>query len=265
MAKLEPTTILKVEEDNRLLGILAHRVFEKLFANADALAWSNEKAIEWFREETDSLLLTEGAVLLMQGAGVSQQHFRKVCEEAILSLLGHLSSAGATQVRTEVEFSGTIGSVPLVGKIDLLVTLSDKREVALDMKWRGETYYAGLLRGGEHLQLALYSSLIEQTTGTAPAGLGYFILESAALYITAEDIFPNAHVQRPSDGVTVATLLGRAQATWAWRKGQLDSGVVEVVPQDPPDEFNGPDGTLAVKGPNGRFDSDHLVLLGGWE
>lgn len=265
VAKLEPTTILKVEEDNRLLGILAHRVFEKLFANADALAWSNEKAIEWFREETDSLLLTEGAVLLMQGAGVSQQHFRKVCEEAILSLLGHLSSAGATQVRTEVEFSGTIGSVPLVGKIDLLVTLSDKREVALDMKWRGETYYAGLLRGGEHLQLALYSSLIEQTTGTAPAGLGYFILESAALYITAEDIFPNAHVQRPSDGVTVATLLGRAQATWAWRKGQLDSGVVEVVPQDPPNEFNGPDGTLAVKGPNGRFDSDHLVLLGGWE
>lgn len=265
VAGLEPTTILKVEEDNRLLGILAHRVFEKLFANADALAWSKDKAVVWFRAEADSLLLTEGAVLLMQGAGVSQQHFRKVCEEAIRSLLDHLRSAGATQVRTEVEFSGTIGAVPLVGKIDLLVTLSDKREVALDMKWRGDTYYAGLLRSGEHLQLALYSSLIEQTTGIAPAGLGYFILESAALYITAADIFPSAQVRRPPDGVTVATLMGRAQATWAWRRGQLDAGAVDVVPEDPPDDFQGPDGTLAVKGPNSRFDSDHLVLLGGWE
>ena len=220
---------------------------------------------DWFRTEADALLLTEGAVLLMQGAGVSQQHFRRVCEGAIRSLLDHLRSAGATQVRTEVEFSGTLGAVPLVGKIDLLVTLSDKREVALDMKWRSDNYYAGLLRSGEHLQLALYSSLIEQATGTAPAGLGYFIQESAALYITDADIFPNAQVRRTPEGVTVATLLGRAQATWTWRKGQLDAGIVEIVPEDPPDEFQGPDGTLPVKGPNGKFDRDHLVLLGGWK
>jgi len=265
VAGLEPTSILTVDEDSRLLGVLAHRVFEKLFDHADALAWSNDDAVDWFRTEADALLLTEGAVLLMQGAGVSQQHFRRVCEGAIRSLLDHLRSAGATQVRTEVEFSGTLGAVPLVGKIDLLVTLSDKREVALDMKWRSDNYYAGLLRSGEHLQLALYSSLIEQATGTAPAGLGYFILESAALYITDADIFPNAQVRRTPEGVTVATLLGRAQATWTWRKGQLDAGIVEIVPEDPPDEFQGPDGTLPVKGPNGKFDRDHLVLLGGWK
>jgi len=44
-----------------------------------------------------------------------------------------------------------------------------------------------------------------------------------------------------------------------------DAGVVDVVPEDPPDDFQGPDGTLPVKGPNGRFDRDHLALLGGWE
>lgn len=265
VARLEPTSVLTVEEDNRLLGILAHRVFEKLFANADALAWSNVKAVDWFRAEADSLLQTEGAVLLMQGAGVSQQHFRKVCEGAIHSLLDHLRSAGATQVQTEVEFSGTLGAVPLVGKIDLLVTLGERRTAALDMKWRSDTYYAGLLRSGEHLQLALYSSLIEQETGTAPAGVGYFILESGALYVNTADIFPNAQVRRPPEDVTVTTLLGQAQATWTWRKGQLDAGVVDVVPEDPPDDFQGPDGTLPVKGPNGRFDRDHLALLGGWE
>ena len=265
VAGLQPSSVLSVEEDNRLLGILAHRVFEKLFANADTLAWSNDKAVDWFRTEANSLLLTEGAVLLMQGAGVSQQHFRKVCEGAIRSLLDHLRSAGATQVRTEVGLSGTLGAVPLVGKIDLVITLSNTREVALDMKWRSDNYYAELLRTGQYLQLALYSSLIEQTTGIAPAGLGYFILESGALYITAADIFPNAQVRSPPEGVTVATLLGRAQATWAWRKGQLDAGVVDVVPEDPPVDFQGPEGTLPVKGPNAKFDRDHLVLLGGWE
>lgn len=262
---LEPTSVLTVEEDNRLLGILAHRVFEKLFEHADALTWSNPNAVAWFRAEADTLLRTEGAVLLMQGAGISQQHFRKVCEGAICSLLDHLRSAGATQVQTEVAVSGTLGAVPLVGKIDLLVTLGDRGTVALDMKWRSDNYYAKLLRTGEHLQLALYSSLVEQTSGAAPAALGYFILESGALYITAADIFPKAQVRRPPEGVTVATLLDQARATWNWRKQQLDAGVIDVVPVDPPDDFNGPDGTLPVKGPNSRFDGDHLVLLGGWE
>ena len=265
VADLEPTSVLAAEAENRLLGILAHRVFEKLFAHADALTWSNPNAVAWFRTEADTLLQTEGAVLLMQGAGVSQQHFRKVCEGAIFSLLDHLRSAGATRVQTEVQFSGTLGDVPLVGKIDLMVTLGDARTVALDMKWRSDNYYAGLLRSGEHLQLALYSSLVEQTNGAAPAALGYFILESGALYVTAPDIFAKAQVRRPPDGVAVASLLERARATWAWRKQQLDAGTIVVVPVDPPDDFKGPDGTLPVKGPNSRFDGDHLVLLGGWQ
>lgn len=265
VADLEPTAVLEVDEDNRLLGTLAHRVFEKLFAHADALTWSNPAAVAWFHGEAAPLLQTEGAVLLMQGAGVSQQHFRKVCEGAICSLLDHLRSAGATQVQTEVQFSGTLGTVPLVGKIDLLVTFGDARTAALDMKWRSDTRYTELLRKGEYLQLALYSSLVEQRNGVAPAALGYFILESGALYVTTPDIFPKAQVRRPPDGVTVATLLERAHATWAWRKQQLDAGTIDVVPVDPPDDFNGPVGTLPVKGPNSRFDGDHLVLLGGWQ
>lgn len=67
------------------------------------------------------------------------------------------------------------------------------------------------LRTGEHLQLALYSSLIEQMEGVAPAALGYFILESGALYVTAVDTFPKAQVRRPPDAVTITTLRGCRQ------------------------------------------------------
>ena len=264
IARLNPTSILSVEEDNRLLGILAHRVFEKLFAHADALAWSNQKAKDWFRAQADELLRTEGAILLMQGAGISLQRFQMTCEGAICSILDHLRAAKAVHVQTEAEFDGALGSIPLSGKIDLLVELPDNKAVALDMKWRGDNYYAQMLREGSHLQLALYSSLVEQKTGIAPVALGFFILESGALFISHPGLFPQAQLTAPPDTVTVATLLERAKATWTWRTGQFAAGQIEVVPQEATDDYNGPEGTLPVQGPS-QWDRDYLVLLGGWE
>lgn len=264
IARLNPTSILAVEEDNRLLGILAHRVFEKLFAHNNALTWTNQQAKDWFRTQADELLRTEGAVLLMQGAGISLQRFQMTCEGAICSLLDHLREAKAVRVQTEVEFNGLLGPVPLTGKIDLLVELPDNKVVALDMKWRGDNHYARALREGAHLQLALYSSLVEQQTGTAPAALGFFILESGALFISHSGFFPKAQLTPPPEGVTVGTLLDRAKATWFWRTGQFAGGQIEVVPHGPTDDYNGPEGTLPVKGPS-QWDRDYLVLLGGWE
>lgn len=264
VARLNPTSILAVEEDNRLLGILAHRVFEKLFAHADVLTWTNQQAKDWFQAQADELLRTEGAVLLMQGAGISLQRFQMTCEGAICSLLDHLRAAKAVRVQTEAEFDGTLGPVPLTGKIDLLVELPDEKVVALDMKWRGDNHYARMLREGGHLQLALYSSLVEQKTGVAPAALGFFILESGALFISHPGFFPQAQFTPPPEGVTVAALLDRAKATWSWRTGQLAAGQIEVVPSGPTEDYNGPEGTLPVKGPS-QWDRDYLVLLGGWE
>ena len=264
IARLNPTSTLAVEEDNRLLGILAHRVFEKLFAHVDALTWSNQKAKDWFQAQADELLRTEGAILLMQGAGISLQRFQMTCEGAICSLLNHLRAAKAVRVQTEAKFDGALGSVPLTGKIDLLVELPDKKVAALDMKWRGDNHYARVLREGSHLQLALYSSLVEQKTGTAPAALGFFILESGALFISHPAFFPQALLTPPPDTVTVGTLLDRAKATWTWRTDKFAAGQIEVVPQEATDDYNGPEGTLPVKGPS-QWDRDYLVLLGGWE
>jgi len=264
VASLRLTSVLSAEENNRLLGTLAHRVFESLFANADALKWSGDQAVDWFRAHISHLLETEGAVLLMQGAGVSQQRFRMTCERAITALLDHLRAAGVVRVQTEVEFSGVLGNVPLIGKVDLLLELQDARKVALDIKWRGDKHYTGLLLEGQHLQLALYASLVEQSSGSAPAALGYFLLESGVLLATHSGIFPNAQVRQPRDGTTVSDLLNRAKSSWSWRAGQLKAGQVEVVPVGPTEDYNGPPGTLPVSGPS-RWDIDHLVLLGGWE
>jgi len=264
IAKLSPTSILAAEEDNRLLGTLGHRVLELLFAQEEALAWSDARALAWFSAVADELLRTEGAVLLMEGTGVSRQRFRMVCERAICGLLAHLRAAGAVRVRTEVEVSGSFGPVPLFGKVDILVEFPGDRTVALDVKWRGDTYYGAVLREGRFLQLALYSSLIEQQTGTTPAALGYFLLESGSLFVTHEGLFPHAQLRRPPDGVTTETLLSQARATWSWRTAELEAGQVAVVPYEPTPEDQGPEGTLFIDGPR-KWDRDHLVLLGGWE
>lgn len=263
IARLRATTVFTAEEDNRLLGTLAHRVFERLFLQAGSLAWPQKQAVEWFRDSVDELLKTEGAQLLMQGAGVSQHRFRAVCENAICSLLDHLQAAGATAVRTEVELEGCLGDVQLIGKADLLVELPNGRSVILDMKWGGEKRYADYLREGQHLQLAFYSTLLEQQTGLAPAALGYFILGSGAMFVTVPDVMPKAQVRTPPVGAT-GVLLQQARESWKWRSRQLADGQIDVVPIEAGDDYQGPEGTLPVKGPR-QWEKDYLVLLGGWE
>lgn len=263
VARLRPATVLEVEEDNRLLGTLAHRVFEMLFKKAESLSWTEEQAVAWFREYVDSLLETEGTLLLMQGAGVSQQRFKAVCEGAIRSMLSHLRAAGATRVRTELPLEGRLGNVHLVGKVDLLVELPGGKVVALDMKWRGDNYYATSLREGTYLQLAIYSLLYEQQMGTAPVALGYFIFESGAMFVTAPDVMPQAQVRTPPVGAT-SGLLQQAEASWKWRAEQWTNGQIAIVPIGGGDDFQGPQGTLPVEGPK-AWDKDYLVLLGGWE
>ncbi len=264
IADLHPTPSLTAEEDTRLLGVLAHRIIELLFKEPNALTWTDAQVQTWFTPAVDKLLQTEGAVLLMQGAGVSEQRFRSTCEAAACALLRHLRDAGAISARTEVQYSGTFGTMPIQGKVDLVVELPGGLTAAIDMKWQGDTRHSGTLRDGTYLQLAIYSSLIHQATGTAPAALGYFIFTSRALYMNKPTLFPSAFVREATDGTTVASLLDGAKASLAWRVGQLAAGQISVLLGEATQADQGPPGTLEVNGPK-RWDMDRLVALGGWE
>ncbi|MBP0625317.1 PD-(D/E)XK nuclease family protein [Cupriavidus consociatus] len=264
VAKLSGTQVMAAEENNKLLGTLAHRVIERLFEREDVLGWASEKAVEWFRSTIDRLLLEEGAPLLMLGAGVSQQRFKGICEKAIVSLLDRLRAAGARKVETEVKFDGSFGAVPLTGKVDLLIELADSRVVALDMKWRDDKRFVELLRSGNYLQLALYAMLVEQNRNTPPAALGYFIFESGAMYITAPDVMPGALVREPRNDVSAQELLRRASESWKWRAEQMKKGRIDIVVKESLAQFQGPQGTLPVEGSK-PWHKEHLILLGGWD
>ena len=99
----------------------------------------------------------------------------------------------------------------------------------VDLKWSGEARYRERLETGTHLQLAIYSSLIEQNLGGAPVELAFFIFDSGALLATSSKHFPNARVCEPSPDFSVAQLLKRAEATWNWRSEQLDAARAAVA------------------------------------
>jgi len=264
-AGLRSATLLAVEDERRLLGTLAHRLVEVLFAVPGVLTWDETQVRAWFDEHADALIEAEGAPLLMLGFGVVLHRFKGAVREGMVALLAHLQSAGVVSVKSELPFEGTLFGVPVTGKVDLLAEFSGTRYAVLDLKWSGETRYRERLETGTHLQLAIYSSLIEQNLGHVPVELAFFIFDSRALLVTSGKYFPNAQVCAAPSGATVAQLLGDAEASWHWRNGQLVHRELELVDTRLAEleEFQGPPGTLRVK-ETGPWNAEYVALL-GWE
>lgn len=262
--RLKGMDLPSVDEDRRLLGTLAHRLIEKLFAQDGVLTWSMGQVMSWIKPALSQLVQEEGAVLLMPGASVSLSRFQARCEQALPTLLILLREARAVRVQTEVDVRGSLFDVSMVGSVDLLVHLADGRTVALDTKWGRDKDYAKAFRTGDYLQLAIYAKLLEQQTGQAPCALGYFVFDTGSLYISDHDVVPGAVVRVPPPEAAVGALLTRAQATWRWRAEQFKAGKVDVPPPKPGEEWSGPDGTLPVQGPK-PWDQEYLVTLGGWQ
>ena len=107
------------------------------------------------------------------------------------------------------------------------------------MKWGGKAY-ADKLANNRHLQLAIYGEIVRQRTGQWPR-LAYFSFSTGELLATDRDYFPEARLVRKKDEVAdegTAHLWQRFLVTWAWRRGQIDQGLIEVVLDE---EANGRD------------------------
>ncbi len=262
-AALSVGVSVAVDEDNRLLGTLAHRVVEKFFGESEALSSTEQKVVGWFDSMIGQLVESEGAPLLMQGAGVNLHRFKRTCLAALLNLLEHLRSAGAVGVSTEVELQGSLGDVPLLGKIDLVVELPGARTAALDLKWSSTKRYADTLKEGRHLQLGLYAALLQESRGSPPAALGYYIFDTRTLLTTSAGVFPQAKVCPSKSGITLEGLLTQARKSWEWRSGQWAEGVVEVVDERlaAMSDFQGEEGVLQVAA-LGPWNREYVALLG---
>ncbi|HTO56249.1 MAG TPA: PD-(D/E)XK nuclease family protein, partial [Pseudomonadales bacterium] len=262
-AQLRPGRAQDLADGNRLYGNLAHRLFERYFE--ENLLWSMLDAQglrDWFAKGLPALIETEAAVLLEPGRGVDKQRVATTLERALVALIDHLRDAEIVSVQPELHVQAPFKSIEVGGDIDLLLTDRHGREIVLDVKWGSELYRAEDLRNNRQLQLATYSYL-RKVKKRWPYQ-AFFIVESGHVLAQDASVFPKAVVCAPSSGESIEKLWKRIGASYDWRRGQLDAGLVEVNVDAtlPTERSMPPDGALDVASDPDRFDD--YVNVTGW-
>lgn len=260
-AGLRPASTLAVTEGTHLLGRLAHRLLEELFAQDGSLQWSNAQLDIWFAPATDDLLRREGLPLLASGNATLLQHFRDSVRSSIAVLMLHLRHAKAVRVQAERKLKGDLFGLATTGDVDLLIFLEDGGTVALDLKWSRSGPYRERMEDGDYLQLALYAHMIQQELGAAPVAIGFFTFVDRVLLTLTSNVFASSARVLTTD-TTPEELVQSAVKTWNWRADQWQEGCVEVVAKGlhPPPTLP-PAGCLPLR-PLGPWLGDFLALFG---
>ncbi|RME92523.1 MAG: PD-(D/E)XK nuclease family protein, partial [Bacteroidetes bacterium] len=263
--KLRQSSILSVIDDNRLFGQLAHRLLEQFLATHVSHP-EQAQVYEWVEAEIPKLLRKEGATLLQYGREPELIAFTKYMKFATWSLMELLKSNGWQVEATEKVLEGDWEGCPLKGRADLVLKRGTERAI-IDLKWRGKTRYANLLRSREDLQLALYADLLRAGQASWPH-TAFYIIQQAQMLVRNTQAFKGlAPVQDETDHQEVYRDLVQVLAkTFRWRQTQLQNGQVEIRCQATAGELEDayrdilPD-ILEMKQEDAYFD-DYQVLIG---
>jgi RecB family exonuclease len=263
-ARLNPSNLLAVADENLLYGNLAHRLIDRFFRTDGAQALRGDALKAWFSRAFATVVAEEGAILLMPGRRSDYERLRSVLERAIGEIQRQFGAAGIDAVESERDLVGKFPGGALEGQADLVVRNKSGQRAIVDMKWSGANYYQDRLAKNRHLQLATYAEMLRQETGAWPQ-VSYFILEASRLLAPDKAFFPEARpVQSGATGLT-QLLWDQFIAAWKWRRSQIDTGMIEVAVEgvEPTPESVGPPDALAPEElPEAYNDYRWLV---GWE
>ena len=227
-ARLHPSNLLAVADENLLYGNLAHRLIDRLFRAAGAQALRGDALKAWFSREFAVVVREEGAVLLMPGRRADYERLRAALERVIGEIQRQFGAAGIELVEPE---RGLIGKFPggdLEGQADLVVRNKSGQRAIVDMKWAGANYYQERLAKNRHLQLAVYAEMLRQETGAWPQ-VSYFILEASRLLAPDTGFFPQARPVQSGTAGSTPLLWEQFVTAWKWRRSQIDTGMIEVA------------------------------------
>ncbi len=226
-ARLNPSHLLAVADDNRLYGNLAHRLIDRFFRTEGAHAVRGEALQVWLLREFDQVVAEEGAVLLMPGRRTDYERLRSVLGRALEELQRQFGAAGIDRVEPERALVGTFPGGHLEGQADLVVRNTSGQRAIVDMKWSGATHYQDQLKNNRHLQLILYAQMLRQETGAWPQ-VSYFILEASRLVARDPGFFPEARLVPSGATASTPLLWEQLLTTWAWRRSQIDAGKIRL-------------------------------------
>lgn len=267
-ARLVEGSLAALPSGNLLKGSLVHRLIEDFFTEHKGWEKLNNKQIDqWLKTYIPVLLEQEGAVLLLPGKTVEREAFTRTADQALKALVGSLKGANIKSVAVESYESGKFIGGRLNGYIDMLLADAKSRETVLDVKWGGYKYRMADLKNNRHLQLAVYAHLRKQKTKSPEwPPQAYFVIEDAQILAQDNASFPEAIAYPAENGETTKGLWKRFEATWRWRRAQLDKGLIEVTVEgtEPDGNSEPPENGLESGSDYNRF-NDYPVLTGWGE
>ncbi len=167
--RLKPQEWTPETFDAKAKGILAHEVFEHLFAPGEPL--TDERRIE---EQVTMLLETainkSYPFLNRDEWKVEVGYLRQEILKSARRWGAMLRTIGATVAAAEIELEGTLDGRPINGKADLLLELEGGRLVVVDYKKSSSGTRKKRMEAGCDLQAELYRTMIK--TGGVRAGKG---------------------------------------------------------------------------------------------
>lgn len=225
--KLQQSSILSVVKDNTLMGNLAHRLFERLLKNEAIYEWDKAQLNQWFDQEAPDLMNREGATLMLYGREPERIGFLRRVKFAAWSIINLIRNNNWKIEATEQSIKGDFLNVPINARADLVLKRGAERAV-IDLKWRGARRRERIIRNEEDLQLVLYSNLLAE--GQDWAHTAYFIMENGKMIARnnlafKEIIAVNPEAQHQEINQRI---LQTMEATYKWRIGQLQKGLVEI-------------------------------------
>ncbi|MEL7020154.1 MAG: PD-(D/E)XK nuclease family protein [Bacteroidota bacterium] len=224
--RLIKSSILSVVNDRALMGNLAHKLFEKMFAE-NIQQWDKSRVEQWVEEQTPPLLAREGAVLLMYGREPEKVNFINRMKYSAWSLISTLQRDGWSVSGNEEPLKGTFKGIPMKGIADLVLTRGEERAV-IDLKYGGMAYRENMIRNEEDLQLVLYSKLLDDkamTTHTAYyiLGKGEMVARNNAAFQNIRTVNPDANTEEVNQRI-----YERMEKTFDWRMNQIQHGQLEI-------------------------------------
>ncbi|MFZ4543678.1 MAG: RecB family exonuclease [Saprospiraceae bacterium] len=225
-ARLNPGAILSVSKDARLLGNLAHRVFELLLME-DFGTMTQQQLNLWMDTRVPDILFKEGATFLMYGREQEKSRLIYRLKYAAWSLISVLNNNNWRVLATEQKVEGQIDGIELKAKLDLVLERGNEKAI-VDLKWSGLSSKKELLKNREDLQLALYAELYKENTLPYTA---FFIIDKGKMLARNKVAFKEAEIVN-IEGTNAAEIhneiMRKIMTTYNWRLSQLDDGLIEI-------------------------------------
>jgi hypothetical protein len=236
--KFRKSAILSVTRDRRLMGNLAHSLFQTLFQTLKQsdVMWDKSTLSHWIDAHVPSLFDKEGAVLLMYGMEPERVGFINKIKQAAWALLSAIQNNGWTIAETELKVEGQMEEQAIKGFIDLVLVRGNEK-LLVDLKWGGYNYRKEQLKNNTDLQLVIYSKLLADQTGWAHTA--YFIIEKATILARNNLAFKEAEALANDQDFRAVHqhIWDTIIKTYRWRMRQIKQGKIEVRTNDTYEEL----------------------------